>query len=98
MILELLSFLGLVFGVILYKYTKEEFRTGEKYFKIICRVILFLLVIFLIYYSNLDYLWIVILFVIGFFISFKFSNIYFYLGLMVSLMGKDLFNILTFLF
>lgn len=98
MIIELLSFLGLIFGFFLYKFTKEEFNTGRKYFILLNRIILFVIIIFLIYYSNLNLLLTVLLFIFGVVVSYFFGNIYLYLGLVVSSYSRDLFSILVFLF
>lgn len=98
MILEILSFLGLLFGAILYNFTKEEFKPGKKYFILLNRIILFILVVSLVYFSNLAWWGIVILFIIGLIVGYYVKNIYLFFGLVVSVFQTDLFRILVFLF
>jgi hypothetical protein len=82
MIIEsILAFIGIFVGLFIAKYTKEEFKAGKKYFIILYKSILFLLIIYLLYFVNLD--WTILLFMVGFVITLFFSNLYFYLGLAV---------------
>ncbi|MBT4835635.1 hypothetical protein HON86_03410 [Candidatus Woesearchaeota archaeon] len=82
MIIEsILAFIGIFVGLLIAKYTKEEFKAGKKYFIILYKSILFLLIIYLLYFVNLD--WTILLFMVGFVITLFFSNLYFYLGLAV---------------
>lgn len=80
MILEsILAFIGLIVGVFLAKFTVEEFKSGRKYFVLLCRTVLFVLVVYLLYLAEIN--WLLLGFVIGLLVSYFFSNIYFYLGL-----------------
>ena len=74
-----LSFLGLVFGVLLGFLTKEEYKPGKKYFEIIRRVVLFLMVVSLLYYSRSFFS--AVFFGLGFIVALYFRKSYFYLGL-----------------
>ncbi len=73
-------FVGLLFGIILAKYTKDEFKSGKKYFVLFSKVMLFLIILYLLYFVNLSFLS-VVLFIFGFIIYYFFRNIYFYFGL-----------------
>jgi len=50
MLISLLSYLGLVAGIIIAHYTKEELKTGRKYFSLICQAILYALIILSFFY------------------------------------------------
>lgn len=80
MLLEsLLAFAGLIVGIILAKFTKEEFKSGKKYFVLLCRAALFVLIIYFLYLVEIN--WMTLGFVLGVLVSYFFNNIYFYLGL-----------------
>lgn len=82
MIIEsILAFIGIFVGLLIAKYTKEEFKSGKKYFIILYKLILFLIIIYLLYFVSLD--WTVLCFILGFVVTLFFSNLYFYLGLAV---------------
>ncbi|MCD4759991.1 hypothetical protein K8R33_03815 [archaeon] len=96
MILEsVLAFIGLIVGVFLARFTKEEFKTGKKYFILICRVVLFILIIYLLYLVEIN--WLLLGFVLGAFVGYFFRNVYFYLGLGVFSLNVY-FAFLVFLF
>lgn len=80
MILEsVLAFIGLIVGIFLAKFTKEEFKSGRKYFVLLCRIVLFVLIVYLLYLVEIN--WLVLGFVLGVLVAYFFSNVYFYLGL-----------------
>ena len=77
----ILSFLGLIVGIILANYTKEELKTGKKYFIILYKFILFITIIYSLFLSELNYyLFGAILGIISFIFL---RNIYLYLGLLI---------------
>jgi len=80
-----MSFFGLVFGILLSRVAKEEIKPGEKYFKILERIILFILVIALLYYAWNNLLLTIIGFIVGIFTSSIFKTRYFYLGFALML-------------
>lgn len=96
--LVIVSFLGLIIGMIIAKFTKEELKQGKKYFILIKKTILLIIAIILLNYSYGNYIWIIPGLVIGYFLK----EIYFYLGLALSLsfiINQDLFtSTLIFLF
>lgn len=70
-LIALIAFFGLVVGMFLAKITKEEVIFGRKYFRIMKRVILFLLILSFLYFvvpvtSNQHLFWGILL---GFFLS-----------------------------
>ena len=80
MILEsLLAFFGLIIGLVLARFTPEEFKSGEKYFILLYKSVLFLLIVYLLYFVEFNW-WIIGLFP-GALAGYFFRNVYFYLGL-----------------
>lgn len=84
-LIVLIAFLGLVFGILFSRLAKEEIKPGEKYFKILEKIILFILVIALLYYAWNNLLLTIIGFIIGIFVSSIFKIKYFYLGFAMML-------------
>ncbi len=82
MILEIiLAFFGLISGIILANYTKEELKTGKKYFVIIYKTILIVAILYALFLASINiYLFGVIVGAISFIFL---RNIYFYLGLLI---------------
>lgn len=78
----LIVFLGLVAGFILGKYTKEELKY-KRYFNLLKRLLLFVLVIALLYYAWEFYA--VFAFVVGVLVSFLIRKLYLYFGLALFL-------------
>ena len=91
-----LGFLGLVFGVLLGFLTKEEYLSGKKYFNILRRVVLFLMVVSLLYYSR-DLIS-AIFFGLGFLVALYFRKSYFYLGLGLVALSSFWMMFLIFVF
>jgi hypothetical protein len=97
MILEsVLAFIGLVVGIFLAKFTKEEFKSGRKYFVLLCKVVLFVLIVYFLYLAEINLL--ILGFVLGVLVAYFFSNIYFYLGLGVFSSLNVYVTFLVFLF
>jgi len=80
-VIIIISFVGLVIGLILSNYTKDELKSGKKYFTLFKRIILIVLIVALLFQAFPNYLWVFIFFVVGILVSFLFRKIYFYLGL-----------------
>lgn len=80
----IIAFLGLVIGIILANRTKEELKAGKKYFVLLERIVLFVLIIFLLYRVSFSFL-VILGFFLGFVFFYKLGKIYFYLGLVVLL-------------
>jgi hypothetical protein len=75
-----LAFLGLIIGLLLAHFTKEELKPGRKYFILLERALLFVLVIFLLYRAWHGFIFLIIAFVAGFMVFLGFSVVYLYLG------------------
>lgn len=79
--IALLTFLGLIVGVFIARFVKEELVSGKKYF-----VFFYKLVILAILLLSLFYAWfaeiphLIFGFIAGALVSFAISNVYFYLG------------------
>ncbi len=85
LIIGLISFLGLVVGIVINKFTKEEIKQGYKYFRIL-NIILLVLVLMISLYFSLKISWILlILFLVAFLVLIYFKLMYLYLGLVFSL-------------
>lgn len=99
----IVSFLGLIAGLIVAKAAKEEIKPGRKYFKVVIRVILFLLVVSFLFLSWTS-LYVVVAFLVGLILARYFDRVYFYLGLgLAASVGSSenfflLVNSLVFLF
>lgn len=93
MIIEgLITFVALLLGLFIGKYTKGEFNSGKKYFLVVHKILLFCLFIISLYiawYANLLHFFIA--FIAGIIFSFGIKNTYFYLGLLfvLSFWGND---------
>jgi len=97
MILEsILAFVGLLVGVLLGKLTPEEFKSGKKYFMLLSKIFLFIIILILIYLLGFSYWLVGILF--GLIVAYFFRNIYFYLGLAVFSGGNIFASFFVFLF
>lgn len=84
LLIIIIAFLGLIIGSWLAFLTPEEFNSGKKYFILLKKVILFILVIiFLLPTFNLLYT--IIFFIVGVLTAKFFRKIYFYLGLALAL-------------
>lgn len=95
----LIAFLGLVAGFILGKYTKEELKDGKKYFILLERLILFILIVFMLYRVDFSLL-VVFCFFVGMLFFYKLDKSYFYLGMLMVLslfLSKDFLMNVTFL-
>lgn len=80
MILEsILAFVGLLVGALLAFFTRDELKSGKKYFILIYRILLFILIIYLLYLSEVS--WWLFGLVLGFLFTLTFSDLYLYLGL-----------------
>src|SRR3989344_8836269 len=92
MLLSFISFVGLFAGLLLAIYTKEELKSGEKYFTLLTKVILATIIFVLLYYTKFNLLFLFIGAIIGYFVN----KIYLYLGMsvIISYVSKE-FNILT---
>ncbi len=91
----LIAFLGFIAGIILAFKTKEEFKSGKKYFLISEFIILLILALIFLFKSSLSYSSL-ILFVAGVLTTILVKRIYFYFGLALFLsflFSKD-FNLL----
>ncbi|MBT3690649.1 hypothetical protein HOG16_00195 [Candidatus Woesearchaeota archaeon] len=95
MIIEgLITFLGLIIGLFIGKYTKGEIKSGKKYFSFSYRIVLFFLFLISLYfawYANIFHF--LLAFVAGMIFSIGIKNIYFYLGLLfvLSFWGNETF-------
>ena len=93
----IIAFLGLIFGIFLGKYTKEELKDGKKYFILLEKAILFVLILFLLYKVSFSFL-VVIFSLLGVLLSRKLNKIYFYLGLTFVLVSDLSISALIFIF
>lgn len=82
---SIIAFGGLVLGLLLAYFTKEELKSGKKYFVILERAILLILVILLLYKSWNSFIFLIIAFVAGFMVFIGISRVYLYLGLALFL-------------
>lgn len=96
LLVSLLSFLGLIFGVILAIFTKEELKPGSKYFNMLIKIILITILLFLslklLYNSLFPTL---VAFSIGIISSILFRKNYLYFGILiftVSFYEKEFFS------
>ncbi len=78
----ILSFLGLIIGIFLGKVTKEEIKPGRKYFNYLQLLILITIIISLLFLVKFSLIFLLLL-VIGFLfeIFVKYEKLYFYFGL-----------------
>ncbi|MBN2422651.1 hypothetical protein JXB41_05460 [Candidatus Woesearchaeota archaeon] len=97
-LLLLLGFSGLIIGIILTYFTKEELPTGEKYFKILQSFLVIVILFTFFYYLNLDLYLTLLLFILSIIIlkiivlKFNIKNpskiIYILFGFVFYLSGK----------
>src|SRR3989344_2481156 len=92
---RLLAFLGLIFGRVIAKYTKDEIEQSKKYFKILEKTLLFSIILTMLYFVNFNILMIFI-FVLGFILGYFFWKPYLYLGL--GLVSSYLLTSLVFMY
>lgn len=83
-LIPIISFLGLVTGRMISKYTKEEIRQYNNYLIWTKKILLLILVIISLYFIKFSYLNL-ILFILGFVFGFIFRSRYFYLGFLLAL-------------
>ena len=77
---SIIAFLGLIVGLILAHFTKDELKPGKKWFHVLERGILFVLVILLLYRSWNSFIFLIIAFVAGFMVFIGINRVYLYLG------------------
>ncbi|MFH1376831.1 MAG: hypothetical protein ABIH25_04300 [Candidatus Woesearchaeota archaeon] len=75
-----IAFGGLIIGLILAYFTKDELKSGKKYFHLLERVLLLVLVILLLYETWDSFIFLIISFVAGFMVFMGISRVYLYLG------------------
>lgn len=94
-LVSLIAFTGLIFGIILRKIAAEEIEPGKKYFIIAQKLLLFIMVFAFLYYIKINILS-VLLFVIGYLLSYLMKYRYLYLGIasLLSLLIKSEFPII----
>jgi len=93
----IIAFLGLICGIFLGKYTKEELKEGKKYFIWLEKAVLFVLILFLLHNVSFSFLVIIFSF-LGILLSRKLNKIYFYLGLTFVLVSDLGVSALIFIF
>ena len=109
MIIEtIIAFLGLIVGLILARFTKEELKPGRKYFIWFKKIILLVLVVSLVYiaWSNMFFIkeaiGAIIGFLVGLIVAYFFKKEYFYFGLALYILAYTqsfiFITILIFLF
>ncbi|MBS3172615.1 hypothetical protein J4438_03485, partial [Candidatus Woesearchaeota archaeon] len=79
LLLALIAFVGLVLGVLLASLAKEELKAGKKYFVLLYKILLLLIIVYLLYLAEIN-IWL-IGFVFGFVLAYFARNIYLFLGL-----------------
>ncbi len=94
-LVSLLAFIGILLGALLAFFTKEELEPGQKYFEMLIKGILLVLMVVLLFKSLENYLLTAIAFFLGIVISFLFRKNYFYFGIALfssSFYSKDFFT------
>ena len=81
----IIALIGLIIGLILARFTKEELKSGKNYFIWFKKIILIVLIATLIYLALPNYLWIIISFIVGILLAYFFKKEYFYLVLALFL-------------
>ncbi len=102
---SIVSFLGLILGIILAYIAKEELKQGKKYFIFLQKVILTLIFFFIFYYLKLNIFFIIILSLIFFILIYLYNEkiktyyIYPFLAILFYFSSKnvELFKIQAFL-
>ena len=87
----ILSFLGLIGGVTVSYFTKEELKPGEKYFLLLEKVLLFSISFTIIYYVGEFFLFLAL----GVLAGFIFRKAYFYFGLALPLASETFLVLLS---
>lgn len=87
----ILSFLGLLGGVIISYFTKEELKPGEKYFLLLEKVLLLAISFTIIYYVGEFFLFLAL----GVLAGFIFRKAYFYFGLALPLASETFLLLLS---
>jgi len=77
----ILTFVGILLGVLLAYLARDELKSGKKYFILFYKTLLFILIIYLLYLSEIN--WWLLGIILGFLFSLVFSELYFFLGLAV---------------
>jgi hypothetical protein len=80
-LMYILAFVGILVGLFLAHLARDELKSGKKYFILIYRILLFILIIYLLYLSEIN--WWLLGIIFGFIFSIFFSELYFFLGLAV---------------
>ncbi|MBU0930354.1 MAG: hypothetical protein KJ623_04770 [Nanoarchaeota archaeon] len=89
----LLSFIGILAGILIARYTKEELKEGKKYFIILERICLILISLILI--SNYKISWVVLL---GLIAGYFLNIIYLVFGLTLVLTNNMMLSIIVFIY
>jgi hypothetical protein len=95
---SLIAFFGLLAGLIIAFYTKEELEPGKKYFDFMIKIIVFLIIILMLYKFNKDYLILTIFFILGILLALFIRKNYLYLGMLLfasSSLGMGYFSIIA---
>ena len=79
-----IAFIGLLIGAFIARNTKEELKPGKKYFILLERIVLFVLVLFTLYNVSFGF-GTAVAFLVGLLFFYKLSKSYFYLGLVMLL-------------
>lgn len=77
----IVSFIGLIVGMVIALYTKEELKPGEKYFTWFKRTVLLWIILLFVYYSRNELLFLMIGLIAGFMFR---LNVYLYLGIALA--------------
>jgi len=84
-LIPLIVFSGLILGVILAKVSPEEMKSGERYFKILKKITLTILIISLIFLAIPLFLELILGLVVGYIAALLLKRVYFFLGLALFL-------------
>ena len=91
----ILAFVGILIGLLLAYMARDELKSGKKYFILFYRILLFILIIYLLYLSEIN--WWLLGIAAGFLFSLLFSELYFFLGLAVFSSLNIYISFITFL-
>src|SRR3989344_5338071 len=83
-LIPLIVFSGLILGVILAKVSPEEMKSGERYFKILKKITLAILIISLIFLAIPLFLELVLGLVIGYIAALLIKRAYFFLSMILN--------------
>ena len=81
--ISLIAFLGLLAGIIIAFYTKEELESGKKYFDFMIKIIVFLIIITAIYQFKKNYMILAVFFILGLLAALIIRKNYLYLGMLL---------------